>query len=162
MKSIHKIIFAAMLVVAFLAFLAPPSAEAQLNNGTQISITNLPKAIVGGATSNLTGNVITLRQGAGMSVVFGGIGTNTFTTNNVTVTWNVSRDGSTTNLANNGPIVTTAPLNGTNQIYYWTNYSPTVLNNNPCIVPTSITVAGTNQITNITMTVLFGNPYTGY
>ena len=153
------------MAVAFLACLALP-AFAQVTPTTPIVLTNLPLQLIGGTSSNVTTQVIALRQGGGFSVAVSAQGTNAVTTNTITLTWNVSRDGTSTNFSNTGPIVTTVPMNGTNAVYYWTNYPVSLVNNNPWLTLSSWSSANTstNAVTNLTVTVLFGNPSynTGY
>jgi hypothetical protein len=152
----------ALMCLAVL-FMLLPQAQAQVTPGTQITLTNLPLFITGGSTSNLAAQPIALRQGGGFGVAVSALGTNALTTGNLTLTWNVSRDGTSTNFTTTGPITTTVACNGTSTAWYWTNYSVAALNNNPWLTLSSIANGNaTNSVTNLAVTVFFGNPSYNY
>jgi|WetSurMetagenome_2_1015567.scaffolds.fasta_scaffold610072_2 hypothetical protein len=153
MKKLTSVLIAAILAVFTL------SLKAQVTPSTPITLTNVPTYIIGGATSNITAQAVSVAQGQGIGVVVGGLGTNAATTDALTLYWSVSRDGSATNFTT-AYLTTTASATGVTQFYQFTNLPPAVLNNTPYIALTKIVSAAnaTNTITNLTVTLIRGNP----
>jgi hypothetical protein len=138
----NKLFLAAMAALSML-FVAP-AAQAQAN--FQKQITNYASITVAGANQTTfgttTNQLVSIRQNRGSSWLLKVHGTNSVTTGNLTIGFDVTADG--TNWTSAQPLQWTVALNGTNRVTYWTNFSIASLSNVRYVFPTLATNANTS------------------
>lgn len=135
-----------MLITAIIT-LCSPFAQAQ--NNFLVRATNYTSLTLAGASQTSFGaitNRIPMRQNRGSSWFISVVGTNTVTTNTVTVYFQASADG--TNWTTTTPFSWTTTLSGTNTVINWTNFNIEQISNIRYLSPTIITNANasTNAI----------------